>query len=327
MRKNASAYLLVLLSAALTAGNAIASEALWLSDASPHAGHGHGEHAHGGPVIKRRGVYYKQLWLRHGDAPQEAGYVQQVATLSPLLLLDTEGKLSEQRVGRDKDHGLYKVEFPMPKEGFYNAYLTHQWLNEGTRQIHIAKAEVLKHSCREGHDNVQEKMPPRYSDKIPLEIVRERLPKENFHTLLGHGDTASFRVMRHGKPQPGASVTLTTSQGWSKLAVSDSEGRVQYTMIRDYYPAWEAFNKRQPQPYLVSAVYTQPEAGELDGQPFQRTVYRSSYAGNYYPSPRDYESYAYGLSFGLLALLLSGVGIYLYRRRRQRLYREVRFDD
>lgn len=327
MSKLVSAFLTVLLAAALSWGSAVANEALWFSDASPHAGHDGGEHAHGGPVIKRRGVYYKQLWLRLGDSPQEAGYVQQVASLSPLLLLNTDGNLSEQRVSRDKDHGLYKVEFPMPKEGFYNAYLTHQWLNEGTRLVHIAKAEVLKHSCREGHDNVQEKMPPRYSERIPLEIVRERLPKENFHTLLGHGDTASFLVLHNGKPQPGANVTLTTSQGWSKLAVSDSEGRVRYTMIRDYYPAWEAFNKRQAQPYLVSAVYTQPETGELDGQPFQRTVYRSSYAGNYYPSPRDYESYAYGLSFGLLALLLTGIGIYLYRRCRQRPYREVQFDD
>jgi hypothetical protein len=69
------------------------------------------------------------------------------------------------------------------------------------------------------------------------------------------------------------------------------------------------------------------EAGELDGQAYQRTVYRSSYAGNYYPSPRDYESYAYGISFALFALLATGIAIYLYRRRRQRLYREVRFDE
>lgn len=325
MIRTASALLLALLafgSSAASAGNA-----LWLSDISPHAGHGHGGHAHGGPVIKRRGVYYKQLWLRHGENPGGSGYVQEVSSLSPLLLLDTAGQLSEIPVLRDEDHGLYHVEFPMPEEGFYNAYLIHQWADAGERLVQIAKAEVLKHSCREGHDNVQEKMPPQYSRDIPLEIVRQRVAKENFHTLLGHGDSISFQVLHNGKPQAGAEVTFTTAKGWSKSSVSDSEGRVRYTLIRDYYPQWELFNKRQPEPYVVSAVYTLPEVGELNGETYRRTAYRTSFAGNYYPSPRDYESYAYGLSFGLLALLLSGIGIYIYRRRRQTPYREVRFDD
>jgi hypothetical protein len=329
MIKHASAFVLVMLTLAVAGGNAVAGEPLWLSEASPHAGHGGGAHAHGGPVQVRRGVYYKNLWLRHGDDPQTAGYVQQVTSLSPLLLLDAAGQAREQPVLRDADHGLYNVEFAMPDEGFYNAYLTHQWLNadEGLRLVHIAKAEVLKHSCREGHDDVQPKMPPRHNPAIALELVRERLPKENFHTLQSHGDTVSFRVLRHGEPLPGASVTFTTAQGWSRQALSDSEGRVSYTLIRDYYPPWHEFEKRKAQPYLVSAVHSVAEAGELDGQAYQRTVYRSSYAGNYYPSPRDYESYAYGISFALFALLATGIAIYLYRRRRQRLYREVRFDE
>ncbi|MCW8828515.1 MAG: DUF4198 domain-containing protein [Gammaproteobacteria bacterium] len=318
-----------MLTLAVAGGNAIASEVLWLSEVPPHAGHGGGEHAHGGTVVKRRGVYYKNLWLRHEDNPQQAGYVQQLPSHSPLLLLDTSGQPHEQAVQRDAVHGLYNVEFPMPEEGFYNAYLTHQRLNvdEGRRLIYIAKAEVLKHSCREGHDDVQSKMPPRHNPAIPLELVRERLPKENFHSLLSHGDTVSFQVLRNGEPLPGAAVTFTTAQGWSRQALSDSEGRVSYTLIRDYYPPWHEFEKRKAQPYLVIAAHTVPEAGEVEGTPYRQTVYRSSLAGNYYPSPRDYESYAYGISFGLFALLATGLGIYLYRRRRHRPYREVQFDE
>ncbi len=301
-------------------------DTFWLSDKSPHAGHS-GAHAHGGPVKVRRGVYYKNLWLRHGNQPQESNYLVGGTHFSPLMLLDTKGQLIELKIERDKMHGMLNVNFPMPDEGFYNVYINHQWLNKGQRLFLIAKAEVLKHSCREGHDNVQEKMPPRHNSKVPLEIVRERLTKENFHTLLGHGDTVSFIVMRNGKPQPGAEVTLTTAQGWSKMVTSDDSGRVSYEMIRDYYPKWHEFNKRNPQPYIVSAEYKAPVSGFLEGEYYNNTLYRSSYSGNYYPSPRDYESYAYGLSFGLFAIVFSGLAIYLYRRRRNRPYREVSFNE
>ena len=324
--KSASRSLLCLVLMMLAWTRLFAAESLWLSDSSPHAGHGGLKQAHGGAVEVRRGVYYKHLWLRQGELPQGGDFLADDAAVSPLQLVDAQGAVSELPLLKDPQSGMLKVDFPMPDEGFYNAYLIRQQVADGERRVEVAKAEVLKHSCREGHDHVQEKMPPRHKGDVPLEIVRERLPKENFHTLLGHGDSVSFLVLRNGKPQPGVSVTFTSAQGWRNLAVTDQDGRVSYTLIRDYYPPWYEFEKRHAQPYLVNALYTLPEAGEVDGAPFQRSVFQSSYSGNYYPSPRDYESYAYGLSFGLFALLATGVGVYFYRRRRDRPYREVRFD-
>lgn len=299
---------------------------LWLSDKSPHAGHG-GAHAHGGPVEVRRGIYYKHLWLRHGTTPADSGYLVKGTRFSPLILMDTEGNTKELEIRQDKEHGMLNVDFAMPEEGFYNAYLSHTWIDQNVRQIQIAKAEVLKHSCREGHDHVKEKMPPHHNTAIPLEIVRTRLPHENFHTLLGYGDKVTFTVMRNGKPQSGAEVTIATARGWSKRETSDSSGQVSFTMIRDYYPAWSLFNKRYAQPYMVSADYQTTESGDLDGQHYDNTLYRASYSGNYYPSERDYQSYAYGLMIGTFALVFSGLAVYLYRRRRNRPYREVRFDE
>jgi hypothetical protein len=326
MRFSTRYLALASLCAALYCGPLAAAEPMWLSEKSPHAGHG-GGHNHGGTVSVRRGVYYKQLWLRHGAVPAEAGFVNQVTALSKVELLDTAGKLKEIPFARDEGHGLYNVEFPMPNEGFYNAYATHQWINGSVREVQIAKAEVLKHSFREGHDNVQEKMPPKFNANIPLEIVRQRLPKENFHTLLSYGNSATFTVLSHGKPLPGAEVTLTSGQGWSRRVVSNSVGQVTYTMIRDYFPPWKMFQKRHSEPYLISTSYAIPEKGKLKGKAYESTVYRASFSANYYPSPNDYESYAYGLSFGTAAMVLSVGGIVLYRRRRNRPYKEVRFDD
>ncbi|MEJ2756663.1 MAG: hypothetical protein P8104_12755, partial [Gammaproteobacteria bacterium] len=84
----------------------LAAEPLWLSETSPHAGHG-GGHNHGGAVAVRRGVFYKHLWLRLGATPDEVGYVNQVTSLSELELLDTQGQLSKVPFTRDEAHGYY----------------------------------------------------------------------------------------------------------------------------------------------------------------------------------------------------------------------------
>jgi hypothetical protein len=278
-------------------------------------------------VERRKGVYYKRLWLREGDMPETAKYLEQADGEPSILLIDTKGEQKKKTFERDGGVGAFNVVFAMPDEGFYNAYLEQRRVDGGVLQVRIAKAEVMKHSCREGHDNVEEKMPPRVNAAMPLEIVRERQPKENFHTRLGHGNEVNFLVLRNGEPLPGAQVTLTSGQGWSKRLVSDEQGRVSYVMIRDYYPVWSKFKKRHAQPYLVSAQYDLPEEGELNGRSYRATRYMASYSGRYYPSPDDYESYAYGLSFGLFALVSTGGGIYLFRRRRKRPYKEVRFNE
>jgi hypothetical protein len=304
----------------------MAVEPFWLSG-DPPKDTGRMRRSHGGPVEVRKGVYYKHLWLRQGGLPMEAAYVASLAESTRLVLLDTEGKTSEKSFTVKGESGFFSASFPMPAEGFYNAYVTLQRLDGEAREVQVAKAEVLKHSCREGHDNVQEKMPPRHHNEVPLEIVRERQPSEDFHSRVGYGDTISFLVLRNGVAQPGVKVVLTSGQGWSRQRLSDEQGRVRYTMIRDYYPSWELFEKRHAQPYMVQALYTLPEAGELDGKPYSNTRYLASFSGHYYPSPNDYESYAYGLSFGLFALVATGLGITRYRRSRNRPYREVSFDE
>jgi hypothetical protein len=278
-------------------------------------------------VEVRKGVYYKRLWLRQGVTAEAANYITQPEQAPKLVLIDTAGKIEEKSLQRDEDTQAFNLAFAMPEEGFYNAYVEQRGVKGKIQEIRIAKAEVLKHSCREGHDGMEEKMPPRHHIGMPLEIVRERQAKENFHTRLGHGDEISFKILQNGAPLSGAEVTLTSGQGWSKRQVSDQQGRVSYTMVRDYFPSWELFEKRHAQSYLVNATYTLPEGGELNGQPYNSTRYQASYTGNYYPSPNDYESYGYGLSFGLFALLSTGGGIYLFRRRRARPYQEVSFDE
>lgn len=316
------------ITALLPISHAEANSPLWLSDSSPHAGHGNGmRHAHGGQVEIRRGVYYKHLWLRLGDPPLNDGYVVGANNNPSALVLDTQGKMSRHELTRDDQHGMYHLEVPMPEEGFYNAYVQHQWAENDLREVMIAKAEFLKHSCREGHDDIKSKMPPNATEGIPLELIRERLSGEDFHTMQGFGDTITFDLRYKGEPLSNAEVTMITQHGWRNTVRTDDEGRARFMLIRDYYPPWHEFNRRHAQSYLVKASHTVDEGGELEGASYSQTNYTTSYTGNYYPSSRDYASYAYGLSFGLFAFTLSGAGIYLYRRRRRQPFREVQFDE
>lgn len=290
----------------------------------PHAEHGSSQHSHGGPVEIRRGVYHKNLWLRSGEGPVDSQYLDRAIT-GRILLADIKGEVSE--IAGGNVHGSYGVNFAMPDEGFYNLYLLREEIADGLRLVTVAKSEVLKHSCREGHDHVKPLIAPRHLDEMPLEIVRQRMDVENFHTLLGFGDTVTFLVLHQGQPVSGAEVTLHTARGWRNTTRTDSEGRASFMLIRDYYPPWHEFERRHRQDYMVSAVYTVDEAGSSEAGPYAATRYQATFNGSYYPSARDYRSYAYGLLLGTFALTFTGVAVYLYRRRRQRRFHEVRFDE
>lgn len=289
----------------------------------PHADHD-SRHAHGGPVEIRRGTYYKNLWLREGDSPVDAQYLHDYSG-SKLLLLNVKGEVKELEGG--DVHGSYGINFAMPDEGFYNLYVVNESITDGIRQINVAKSEALKHSCREGHDHVKGLMAPRHLDTMPLEIVRERSEDENFHSMRGFGDTVSFLVLRQGKAQSGAEVTMYTAHGWRNTARTDESGRASFMLIRDYYPPWSEFDNRHREDYVVDAVYTVNEAGATGANNYSATRYLATLNGSYYPSARDYRSYAYGLLLGTFALTFTGVSVYLYRRRRQRRFHEVRFDE
>ncbi len=303
---------------------AFSASHLWWSETMPHPDHGATRHSHGGPVEIRRGVYHKNLWLRSGDGPADSVHVTAFNRATPTLV-SVSGEIKDVPGGNL--HGTYGVNFAMPDEGYYNLYLVAEAVSEGVRQVDVAKSEVLKHSCREGHDHVKGLMAPRHLDTMPLELVRERMEAESFHTTIGFGDTVTFLVLHFGKPVAGAEVTLNTAHGWRNTVRADADGRASFMMIRDYYPPWHEFERRYRQDYLVTAAYEVEGHGESGGTPYHATRYLSSLNGSYYPSTRDYRSYAYGLLLGVFALTVTAVSVYLYRRRRQRRFHEVRFDE
>lgn len=341
MNKRSIYLFLALLVLAPVAGAANLSDILWLSDVAPKRAKmsGEGEHASHGKTDKHQdnmdaviseednlhsGV--KRLWLREGGDPANAWYVNAAALSSDINLIDANGNRS--KVAQTPMGGLAHAKCEFDEMGFYNAYLARESVQGGVLRVQLAKAELLKGSCCVKARDVDPAQLKAISDPtLPLEIVREHKPDEKLLTRMASGDKISFTVNRLGEPLAGASVTMLTQQGWQKRAVSDESGRAEFTLIRDYFPAWNDFKRRTKETFVLVAETEVAEPGTHQGQNYSKVHYQATLSGKYAPSPYDYKSYAWGLGIAVFVFAFGGLGIYLYRRRRVKPFQEVRFDE
>ena len=264
----------------------------------------------------------KQLWLRRGDDARAAAYVSGMQ--GSLILLGQGGMLPEVTLADEKDRTTVKLD--LPELGFYNAYWVQRAVHEGSLHVQIAKAEVLHGTCCAKDIDEEAVGKPIVNRAAELELVREHYSGEGLFTRIVSGDTINYTVLSRGVPVAGAKVTMISHKGWRNSQLSDAQGRVSFTLIRDYYPpSWLDFKKRFKQSYLMTAELELPEL-TVEGVTYNAAHYTATLAGNYYPSPYDYRSYAWGLGIALFVIVFGGVAIYLYRRRRIKPYQEVRVD-
>ena len=278
-----------------------------------------------GEVVDNTHSGAKQVWLRNGSEPLGSAYAGTGRESETLTLLGLDGALPDAVM--KSENGVLKAQFELPELGFYNAYLTQRMVHGDMLHVQVAKAELLHGTCCAKGVDEEAVAKPIVNPNVPLELVREHYPDEGLFTRIVSGDKVNFIAMNYGKPVAGVSVSMTTQDGWSNRKVSDAEGRVSFTVIRDYYPAWLEFKKYRKQTFLMTADLEIKDKVVTDGVSYNSAHYSSTLAGSYYPSPYDYRSYAWGLGIALFVVVFGGVSIYLYRRRRLKPYKEVRVDD
>lgn len=319
------------------------SDILWLSDVAPKrtkaaAKAEHADHDKPGKqqdnmdaVISGEdgsGLHsgVKRLWLRRGADPATAAYVSATDMPAHINLIDAKGNRS--MADQTPVNGLAHAKCEFEELGFRNAYLSRETLQDGVLRVQLAKAELLKGSCCVKARDVDPAENKAISDPaLPLEIVREHESDEKLFTRMASGDKISFTVNRLGKHMPGVPVTMMTQQGWQKNAVSDENGRVEFTLIRDYFPAWTDFKRLTKETFVVVAETEAAESGMHQGQKYAKVTYQATLSGKYAPSPYDYKSYAWGLGIAVFVFAFGGLGVYLYRRRRVKPFQEVRFSE
>lgn len=313
-----------------------ANSQLWFSDMPPDRSVIKTmQRRHGGYVHVEDGIDVKQLWLREGKSLQKSDY--RAEATGEFLLLDVQEKSAQPRVELGKQHS---IRFPMPDEGYYNAYFVERQVNNGILSVKTAKAEVLKHNCRNGHKYDRNLVNPKQWLDAPLEIVRLRVPEEDFHTRIHSGTELKFQVFHLGKPVKTADVKLETKKGWIKSSQTDEQGIVSFQVIQDNFFDPEKAEKqgkkverghggrvRVTDSYLITAEYQTDEAGTLAEMPYNKTLYSVSSTGRYYPQVMAGKSSKQALWFVSAGMLVMGVGGYSYRKRRHKPFKEECFDE
>jgi hypothetical protein len=268
----------------------------------------------------------KRVWVRRGSDPLGAAYVSATEMSNDINLVDAKGRHTS--VAQTPDNGAAHARCEFEELGFRNAYLTRETLKDGVLRVQLAKAELLKGNCCLKDADVDPDQRTAISDPgQPLEIVREHKADEKLFTRIVSGDVIPFTVLRNGKPLADAKVTIVTQQGWQKSAKTDAGGHVQFTMIRDYFPNWSEFRRLTKETFVVVAEAEATETGSRLGQPYKKVVYQATLSGKYAVSPYDYKSYAWGLGAALFVFFFGGLAVYLYRRRRVKPFREIRFKE
>jgi hypothetical protein len=276
----------------------------------------------------RSGPPTKRLWLRAGSDPVKSGFAREEADAPAQAWQVTPQGSPAGEALPPAEEGKKNLSFTMPVQGYYRLYVTTRKVQGDTLNVSVAKAEVSNFS----HGGNEEERAvainaPRVLESAPIEIVREKAVDEPTFFQLKSGDEQAFVVLQKGIPTQGARVRFVSHEGWSKEAVSDGQGRVSFQVVRDYFPAWNDFQKRFKATYLVLADVSAAESGQHQGQPYSVVRYQASLSGSYYPSPDDYRSYAWGLGLTVLFSVLGVVAVYAYRRQRVKSFKEVRFDE
>lgn len=315
------------------AANSMSAQSAVVSASSAVAAAGAKKHDHGsgtevdasGEIVDNTHSGAKRVWLRRGNDPFGSIYTGTGRDSETLTLLGHEGALPDAVM--KLENGTLSAKLDLPELGFYNVYLTQSMVHGDMLHVQVAKAELLHGTCCAKGVDEEAVAKPIINANMPLELVREHYPDEGLFTRIVSGDKVNFIVLSYGMLVAGATVSMTTQNGWSNRKVSDADGRVSFTMIRDYYTAWLEFKKYHKQTFLMTADLEVADKIVSHGASYNSAHYTSTLAGSYYPSPHDYRSYAWGLGIGMFVIVFGGASIYLYRRRRLKPYQEVRVDD
>jgi len=281
--------------------------------------------AKGGKKSYRPSTKYLQ-WIRNGNSIQNAKYIcLDDETEYELTLMSPEGNKEKIEIVTDS---ICYAKFELNEEGYYNTYLIIKKAVGDTLHVNIAKAELLNHSCRNGHHKRLEARPVRTYPKITdFEMIRNRNPHEDYHYFTSSGSEEVFKVIYDGKPRLGVKVTLNTEKGWSKTFFTDENGEINAQFIQDYFSKWQELNSREIYYYMLKADYTTKKDIHYNGKDYSYVHYTLTMSDGYHPARTMYASMVWGLIVFLIALIASVAGIFIYKERRKRPFKEIKFNE
>ncbi len=296
------------------------SSSIYFSETNPAArrGNPYAAHNHGGG---RNWVPSQKVWPIFEDEKGEINCINSID--AELYLLDAN--LQTSKLAPSKEDGCKSVTYKMPDNGYYNLFYIDRTVQDNTLYIKTAKFENMRFNHSNDAIYDEEKMSAHSIKEVPFDILRLREDGETFYHRLYSGDKIRLKVLLNSEPIEGVTLTLSTMTGWSKTLKTDKNGIALFTLIKDYFPEWNEFDRRHKNKFVLVANYKEDANTSLDG--YGSINYEATYSSLYYPEASGYTSYAYGLMAATLAAIISGFIIYFFRRGRKKPFKEVRFDE
>ncbi len=337
-----SLYLLIVLALFLLSGVTTGAAAqgltplrLSLSPTAP-AGEECLEHSQGGPAKPSKGPGARRpvLESEHRPKPIRTYHFNEHRRLADVkgYVRYPEGTVVEPDLRLGVNPSLsFKTPFGHgPQHGAHNVYVVEQGVEGNVLIVRTAKWVTMHHSCGWGHDEKFNKAftEPQSLASIPFEILIDDLWDGNFHSRVTSGKKLALTVLRAGQPLAGAQLSVKSEQGWLKEVVAGPDGVATVQLIRDYYPtSWQEFHRSRRGEFLVTATYEAEEQGVYKGMPYGRVRYITTHPWNYTAARWDYVSYAIGLLIAVIAMVLTGGGVFIYRERRKKPYKGIVFEE
>lgn len=288
-----------------------ADDSVWIGKPSNNA-HVHGGHGDGGSYIVLQGDY------PNGNALDDEAGVDDSA-----LLVDPEGQTQPANFMPGMLH--YKT----PLKGHHWLFFERRRVADDTLDVTLAKYRFYN-AKGDVRDSVVKEIRGRTIDSkfdrppleaLPFELVM--LPPEKEHHIsccLFSGDLARVRVYYRQQPLAGATLQLTTNDGWQHQLKSDADGIAAFELplTTRVNTEREKFAKRT---ILITAHYDAEESGSLNGQPYHQVRYTMTMPIMFHPSALEWAAKAPAFALVVVVVLVLGLGIFLYRLRlRKRRY-------
>ena len=226
------------------------------------------------------------------------------------IVQNPKGKTLKPKISKKRD--CTKVSFKVTNNGYYTTYYIYKEDNATT----VAKNEYKYFNHSSDEEFTPQKIALHPINSIPFDILRFRDNEDSFYKRFSVGDTLRFKVVKENKPIKDALVTLKTQFGWQKSSYTNKDGIVKFKLIQDYLPDAKNFNTRFREKFIVVAKYKDNNG-----------TYKVSYTGSYSPSRDIYRSNKYGFLIFMALLIIVGIGVFLYRLRVQKPFKEVTFNE
>ncbi|NOR86127.1 MAG: hypothetical protein GQ527_00820, partial [Bacteroidales bacterium] len=215
----------------------------------------------------KRGMSFIVQWLRQGNQPLTSQYVHISDSDYEFFLYSPTAQDAKGEFLTDTKTAYLK--YAGAEEGYYTAYFIQKHCSNDTLYVDIAKAEMLNHSCRNGHKNERKKIGPNiYPETIPAELVRKRNSVEDFHYFAASGDEVDYQFLINGKPVENAKLIFNTQTAWHKTLITNENGEATFQILQDYFSSWQELNNRKVFDYVIFGQATVLESGTYQNQTY-----------------------------------------------------------